>query len=380
MIVADEQLAAWLTRLVRIPSVTPEQAGPRAGIPGEGRLAEAVAGWFRDLGGEVYVEDVLPGRPNVYGLWRGRTDRWAALDVHMDTVGVEQMPGDPFSGELRDGRLYGRGAVDTKASLAVALALLETIQRSGRAPEPSLLIAATADEESLARGAPALAAWVRGRALAFDQMAVAEPTSCCPVYGHKGLVRLTFDVAGEPAHSSQPQLGKNAITAAAHLALALDAEHRRLAEAPNTSPLGAPTLTVTLIDGGRGLNVVPDSCSLSIDRRVVSGESADEIVVALTNLAHRASPLPVTTRLILAVEAFLQAPDAPWLRQLAEWSGLPPAIAPYGTNAWAYGGLARECVVLGPGSIDQAHGVEEWVEVAELAKLAGIYARWWGIV
>src|SRR5687767_10068294 len=108
MIVTDEQLTTWLARLVRIPSVTPEQAGARAGMPGEARLAEAVAGWFRDLGGEVYTEDVLPGRPNVYGLWRGRNpderkgaDHWVALDVHMDTVGVEQMAGDPFSGELR---------------------------------------------------------------------------------------------------------------------------------------------------------------------------------------------------------------------------------------------------------------------------------------
>jgi acetylornithine deacetylase/succinyl-diaminopimelate desuccinylase-like protein len=79
------------------------------------------------------------------------------------------------------------------------------------------------------------------------------------------------------------------------------------------------------------------------------------------------------------VDAFLQAPDSPWLRQLADWSGHEPMIAPYGTNAWAYGELARECVVLGPGSIEQAHGVEEWVEVAELSKLAGIYARWWGV-
>src|SRR5215213_3486633 len=142
MIPTDEHLAAWLKRLVHIPSVTPEQAGPRAGAPGEARLAEAVAGWFRDFGGEVYVEDVLPGRPNVYAIWRGASERWAALDVHMDTVGVEQMSGDPFGGELRDGRVYGRGAVDTKASLAVALALLEALHRSGGRPASNLLLTA----------------------------------------------------------------------------------------------------------------------------------------------------------------------------------------------------------------------------------------------
>jgi len=379
MITTDEQLTTWLARLVQIPSVTPEQAGPRAGAPGEARLAAAVAGWFRDLGGEVYVEDVLPGRPNVYGIWRGRGAGWAALDVHMDTVGVEQMLGDPFGGELRNGRVYGRGAVDTKASMAVALALLEALHRSGETPQTNLLIAATADEENLARGASAFAAWVRRQSIALDQLMVAEPTRCRPVHGHKGVVRLVFDIAGAPAHSSQPQLGKNAITAAAHLALALDAEHRRLAAATPASPLGAPTLSVTLIGGGRGLNVVPDACSLSLDRRVVVGERADDVVAALAGLAQRACPLPVTMRQLLAVDAFFQAMDTPWLQQLADWSGQPPAIAPYGTNAYAYDRLARECVVLGPGSIDQAHGVEEWVEVAELAKLALIYARWWGV-
>jgi acetylornithine deacetylase/succinyl-diaminopimelate desuccinylase-like protein len=379
MIASDQPLATWLARLVQIPSVAPEQAGPRAGAPGEARLAASLAGWFGELGAEVYVEDVLPGRPNVYGIWRGTSERWAALDVHMDTVGVEQMLGDPFSGELRDGRVYGRGAVDTKASLGVALALLEALHRSGGRPVPNLLIAATADEETLALGAQAFAAWVRRQSIALDQLMVAEPTRCQPVHGHKGVVRLRFDIAGAPAHSSQPQLGQNAITAAAHLALAFDAEHRRLAAAPPSSALGAPTLTVTLIGGGRGLNVVPDACSLSLDRRVVAGEPADAVVAALGDLARRACPLPVTMHQMVAVDAFLQEADTPWLQQLAQWSGQPPTIAPYGTNAYAYGGLARECVVLGPGSIDQAHGVEEWVELAELAKLAVIYAQWWGL-
>ena len=377
--VSPEQLAGWLARLVRIPSVSPEQAGPRAGAPGEARLSQALAGWFTELGGQVYLDEVLPGRTNVYGIWRGHSQRWVALDAHMDTVGVEQMTGDPFDGELRDGRVYGRGAVDTKASLAVALALLEALRAGGDQLAPNLLLAATVDEEDLARGAPAFAAWVRQQGLVLDELLVAEPTLCRPVHGHKGLVRLQFDITGLPAHSSQPHLGQNAIVAAAQLTLALAAEHDRLAAEPVRSPLGAGTLAVTLISGGRGLNIVPDACSLSIDRRVVSGEQPNEIIAYLNELAQRACPLPIAVREILSIDAFLQAPETPWLQQLAAWSGQVPAIAPYGTNAWAYGGLAREIAVLGPGSIDQAHGVEEWVELAELIKLAAIYARWWGI-
>ena len=379
MLIAHEILSSWLSQLVQIPSVTPVQARARSGINGEAQIALAVAGWFKAFGGEVHLDECVSARPSVYGIFPGNTDQWVALDVHTDTVGVEQMSADPFGGEVRAGRVYGRGAVDTKASLAVALALLEALHTSGAKPRPNLLIAATADEEDQARGAPAFAEWVRGRGIVLDQLMVAEPTQCRPIHGHKGVVRIRFDVVGQPAHSAQPQNGKNAITAGAQLALAFAADHERLQRANPVSSLGAGALTVTLISGGRGLNIVPDECSLSIDRRVVSGEQPDEIIALLTELAQRACPLPVKVTKLLGVGAFLQAPDTPWLKELAACSGAAAALAPYGTNAWAYGGLARECVVLGPGSIDQAHGVEEWVAISELSKLVRIYSQWWGI-
>lgn len=379
MLIADEILAGWLTRLVQLPSVTPVQAGARSGRTGEAQIVSAIASWFKALGGEVHVDECILGRPSVYGIFPGNSNQWVALDVHTDTVGVEQMSGDPFSGEVRGGRVYGRGAVDTKASLAVALALVEALHAAGAKPQPNLLIAASADEEDQARGAPAFADWMRQRSILLDQLMVAEPTECRPVHGHRGVVRFRCDITGQSAHSAQPQNGKNAITAGAQLALAFAAEHERLQLANPVSALGPGALTVTLIGGGRGINIVPDECSLSIDRRVVTGEQPDEIIASLTELAQRACPLPLKVAKLLAVGAFLQAPDTPWLKELAAWSGAAAALAPYGTNAWAYGGLARECVVLGPGSIDQAHGDEEWIAISELSKLAHIYSQWWGI-
>lgn len=381
--VTGQQLAEWLSRLVQLPSVSPDHAGPRAGVPGEARLAAEVTRWFQAFGGEVHQQEVLPNRPNIYGLWRGRSDRWLAVDVHMDTVGVEQMLGDPFSGQVKEGRVYGRGAVDTKASLAVVLALLEAIHRAGQTPPANLLIAATMDEETRGQGAVAFARWVRQQGLPLDQLAVVEPTLCGPVYGHKGALRLGFDVQGKSTHSSQPELGQNAISAAAQLILALDEEHQRL-QSPSQGDdqgggLGPPKLTVTIIHGGSGENVVPESCHVFIDRRIVDGEKSLDVAAALEALAQQACPLPVKMTIGLAVEAFLQPPDTPWLDQLTEWSGRAPAVVPYGTNASAYGGLARECVVIGPGSIDQAHGNEEWVTIAELEKMADIYAKWWGL-
>lgn len=377
--VQGSQIAAWLSRLVQIPSVTPHQAGPRAGAPGEGQIAAAVAGWFQELGGEVHTEAVYPGRPNVYGLWRGEGDRWLAVDVHLDTVSVELMTDDPFSGHIAGGRVYGRGAVDTKASLAIMLALLEEMKRTGRRPAQNLLIAATVDEEVGAAGAPAAAAWMRRQGLHAAELLIAEGTLCTPIHGHKGVVRLEFQVRGKSVHSSQPHLGQNAVVAAAQLAVAFQAEHERLQKLPPAG-LGNAALMVTILRGGTGINVVPDSCQLALDRRVVDGERATEVVAQLCALAERTCQLPLTISIQKEIDAFYQPPDTPWLRQLAEWSGHPPQTAPYGTNAWAYAAVADQRVVFGPGSVDQAHGAEEWVEIAEMEQAAAIYARWWGIL
>jgi acetylornithine deacetylase/succinyl-diaminopimelate desuccinylase-like protein len=362
-------------------------------------MAQAVAGWFQEFGGEVQFEEVLPGRPNIYGIWRGRSDRWLAVDVHMDTVGVEQMTEAPFDGRIEAGRVYGRGSVDTKATLAVVLALLERMQQSKQRPAANLVVVASMDEESQTHGARAFAQWVRRQKIELAQLAVAEPTMGGPVYGHKGVLRLEFEVYGQATHSSQPELGQNAITAAARVIVALEEEHQRLQTPTPALPLkgggrnapspfqgegwggglGPPKLTTTIIHGGIGENVVPGSCRFYVDRRIVAGERPAEVAVALEKLAQQACPLPVMMKVKVQAEAFLQPPDSPWVNQLAEWSGLAPTTVPYGTNACAYSGLAGECVIIGPGSIDQAHGAVEWVEIAELEKLAGLYAKWWEI-
>lgn len=375
---SGKQMALWLSRLVQIPSVSPHQAGSRAGEPGEGRIAAEVARWFHEFGGEVHTEEVLPGRPNVYGLWRGQSDRWLAVDVHLDTVSVELMMGDPFDGRIADGRVYGRGAVDTKASLAIMLALLEEMRRSGQRPRGNLLIAATVDEEVGATGAPAAGRWISRQGLHIAELLIAEGTLCAPIHGHKGVVRLEFAVRGKSVHSSQPHLGQNAVVAAAQLTLAMQAEHERLQTLPPAG-LGQPQLTVTIMRGGSGINVVPDACQVSIDRRVVDGERASAVVTQLYALAQAACPLPLTMQVQKEIDAFYQPADSPWVRQLVEWTGQQPHTAPYGTNAWGYADVAAARVVFGPGSIDQAHGAEEWVEIAELERAATIYARWWGL-
>lgn len=145
-----------------------------------------------------------PAGPLEYAIWPGRTDRWLAVDIHTDTVGVEQMTDPPSTERIADGRVYGRGAVDTKATLAVAWPCWKPLAPAGKQPETDLLIAATVDEETGATGTPGFASWLRARNLVLDELVVAEPTGCTPVHGHKGLVRMEFTAHGLTAHSAHP--------------------------------------------------------------------------------------------------------------------------------------------------------------------------------
>ena len=377
MSIAD-RAATWLSHLVQIPSVTPTQAGPRAGEPGEARISDSISEWFKRLGADVALDEVAPGRSNVYGLWPGQTESWIAVDVHIDTVGVEQMTDEPFSGDVRDGRVWGRGAVDTKATLGVILALIEEMQLSHQVPQASLIIGATVDEEVSVLGAPAFATFLEELPFDVNQLIVAEPTGCVPVIGHAGVARFELKFIGKAAHSAQPHMGRNAIVAAARTVVAFANEHERLQQKPS-GILGRSTVTSTIIKGGAGENIVPANCTLFVDRRVMDGEDPRAVIDELYKMAQEEARLPVELIRKLEIPAFHQPAESSWVNQLEVWSGNAPQFAPFGTNAWAYGQLPCETVVIGPGSIDQAHGASEWVEIAELEKISQIYAKWWGL-
>ena len=379
MVVETQHVVEWLSRLVQIPAIGPANAGPRAGVPGEARLANQLTEWFQQYGATVEHEEVFSERPNVYAIWRGTSDRWLAVDVHMDTVGVETMEGDPFDGRVADGRVYGRGAVDTRASLAIILALLENLHLNNGSLTDNLLICASADEETGCHGAPVFANWVRRQGIQIDQLIVSEPTLCLPIHGHKGALGILVEIQGVAAHSSKPHLGQNAISAAAHVINALDAEHQRIIAQPSSTKLGTGTLSVTLIQGGQAQNVIPNYCRINVDRRLTVGEDPAEIYTGIAAVVQKSMTLPVSVQAIHELNAFYQQPNTPWIRQLEAWSGGSADIVPYTSNAYAYNGLAHECVLFGPGSIDQAHGNVEWIAISELEKATRIYERWWGL-
>jgi acetylornithine deacetylase/succinyl-diaminopimelate desuccinylase-like protein len=379
---ADPSLrrAELLSELVAINSVNPGQAGQRSGPGGERALAEYVADRCDRLGAEAVLDEVEPGRPNVYARFQGRTDSVVAVDVHLDTVGVEHMEGDPFDGRIEDGRVYGRGSVDTKATLAVLLTLLEDVAANQLELEPTLLLVGTISEEMGGLlGAHRFQEWLSSNGEQPDSLVVAEPTLCAPVHGHKGGLGMEICVHGHAAHSSKPHLGANAITAAARIVLALEAEHQRLGSQEPTTPMGTGTLSITEIGGGLARNIIPDECRVYAGRRVAPGEDPDAIYLELCELARQAAaPLPVEVTMAngRTSPAFYQDADTPVVQVLAGLAGCPPETATYGSNALVYRPIADQIVVFGPGSIDQAHKAEEWIEISELDRAADIYRRW----
>ncbi|MGF1598519.1 MAG: M20 family metallopeptidase [Acidimicrobiales bacterium] len=372
-----------LTELVAINSVNPLQAGERSGPGGESELAAWLATRAEAMGAEVTVDEVIDGRTNCYAVFPGSSPRRVAVDVHLDTVGVEHMTIDPFAAFVEDGRLHGRGSVDTKATLAVLLPLLEEAARDGRRPRPELVVVGTVGEEAGGLlGAHRFDEWATGQGVRFDQIIVAEPTSCAPVHGHKGGVGIEITVRGRAAHSSKPHLGQNAIAAAARIVEAFEAEHERVVNGPSSTAVGTGTLSVTEIGGGLARNIIPDRCFVYAGRRIAPGEDPEAEFERLSELARRAAaPLDIEVTMSngRCSPAFYEDRDSPLVAELSDLAGQGPATATYGSNALVYRDIADQIVVFGPGSIDQAHTADEWIELSELDRASSIYRRWLGV-
>ena len=373
-------IAERVAELVQIPSVNPLHAGPKSGDDGE----RAIASWLADhadaLGAEVVVDEVLDGRCNVYARFEGTSDRAVTIDVHLDTVGVEHMPDNPFDGRIEDGRVYGRGSVDTKPTLAVVLQVIEEMRAAGQRPVPTVNLVGTISEEGGGLlGATRYRDWLLERGQRIEQVVVAEPTMCAPVHGHKGGVGLDVTVHGHAAHSSKPHLGANALSGAARIVVAVDAEQERLASLEATTPVGKGTVSVTELAGGLARNIIPDQCNLYVGRRTAPGEDVDEVRAFLCDLIETsAAPMSTTIESLYGdgSPAFYQDPESDLVKTLARLADLVPTTAEYGSNALRYGEVANQLVVFGPGSIDQAHQAVEWVDIAELDRAVDIYRTW----
>ena len=369
-----------LAALVRIDSVNPEFGGP-----GEAGVADFVAEFLGGRGIETRRTAVLPGRDNVVGVVRGRDrSRRVVLEAHMDVVSTTGMTIPPFDPVIEGGRMYGRGSCDTKAGLAGMLHAVADLARAAEPPPCDVWLAAAIDEEYLFRGVTALCASIPAARPGAPRSAaiVAEPTEMRVVVATKGVVRWEVVFHGRAAHSSKPLLGINAISHAAAFVREVDLLHAGLADRVHPL-LGAATGNVGVIGGGVQVNFVPDRCALQIDRRLLPGERTADVLAAYRAILERLSAADPTVRGELVppflVDEALETPsDARAVQVAADVAkslGLDPRPAgvPYGSDASKLSRHGLDCLVFGPGSIDQAHAAVEWIETSQVEAAAEFY-------
>ena len=368
-----------LSDLVAIPSVNPMGRGLTGPEFLEGRVSDYLESWFRALRVEVQRQVVSPGRDNVIARYEAPNSRRTILfDAHQDTVPTDGMTIDPFAPELRNGRLYGRGACDIKGGMAAMLTAFARLVREQPADSATVIMACTVDEEFTHTGSSRLA---DGRHEA-DLAIVAEPTMLNIVDRHKGAVRWKVRTRGVACHSSTPELGDNAIYAMARVVAALEAYAGELARSKPDPVLGPPSLSVGRIEGGVSVNVVPDWCEVEIDRRVIPGERATDCPGRVLNFLRerlgdlkRVEFLPPWVNMPPLVAGRAE-PFLPALRSaIMTVSGRMPEVigVPYGTDAGPLGEAGLPCVVFGPGDIAQAHTKDEWVELDQVRLASEMY-------
>jgi acetylornithine deacetylase len=301
------------------------------------------------------------------------------LEAHQDTVPVDGMTISPWSPQVRDGRMYGRGACDIKGGLTAMLGAVSRLREIDAKSRPTVLLAATVNEEHGYSGALKLTElWREPNDFLPrppDAAIVAEPTQLQVVVAHKGACRWRVRTHGKSVHSSQPQLGENAIYKMARVLQAFEAYQREVVpRLPSHHLCGRPSLSVGMIRGGLSVNTVPDFCSIEIDRRLIPGE---ESMPAYQEVIEFVARYPGVDGAADHETPYMQGstlsdgPNLPLGERLAQVvrplsSPCDLVGVPYGTNASKIAASGVPAVVFGPGSIDQAHTADEWLELAQL--------------
>lgn len=374
--------ASLLASLVAIPSVNPayRKPGDDPAIFGEAAMADAVASWLREARLDVELDPVHAGRPNVVARLRGNNARRRLIwEGHLDTVQISGMTVPPFAPAIREGCLYGRGAVDDKACLTAFMLALAELARDPAGID--LTFVAAVDEEFHQTGI--LHHLRRGER--FDGGVAGEPTGLRVVSACKGCVRWSIDVRGVPAHSSRPQEGIDAIAIATTLAAHLREHADALGAAAPHALLGPASMVCTMIEGGEGPNTIPAHCRLTFDRRTLPGETGrqawEEIEQAVQSWA---TGLPSGAAVTVqppfidcpSMEVDALAPIVADARAACRREGLDDTIegVPFGSDASHMTAAGIPTIVFGPGHIEHAHTADEHVPLAQVKQAARMLA------
>lgn len=363
-----------LTRaLIRIDSVNSELVPDAAG---EAAIAAWCAEWLAVRGFEFRL--VGPAeQPTVIGIARGSGGgRSLMLNGHLDTVGVASYHGDAFDPVVRDGKVFGRGAFDMKAGVAAIMVAAARAAGADARLAGDIIVTLVSDEEFGSRGTQdALAA------VTADAAIVTEPSDMHLVLAHRGFAWFELELSGVAAHGSMPHQGVDAIAHAGLVMRALDELRAGFEAEPPHPLLGHGTVRVSTISGGTDAATVADSCTLTIERRTLPGETPDAVEAQLRGLLEglgASTPgFRFELRRIVARGAFEADPDGAIVQAVALSAervlGRPAPTR--GEPFWTDAGLIAEagipCLLLGVDG-GGAHADEEWATVESINQLTDI--------
>lgn len=358
--------------LVQINSANPDGGTVTAG-PGEREVAEYIAAWFQHRDIETHWIEPTPGRPSVVGVVRGSGGgKSMMLNGHIDTVTLAGYEGDALSGEIKDGKLYGRGAADMKSGLAAALVATAKAKELGGL-RGDVIFAGVADEEALSLGTEQLlaAGW---RA---DGAVISEPSDLEMVTAHKGFSWLEVDIYGVAAHGSMPKLGVDAIAKAGYFLVELDKLATQLDNEPAHSSTGRSSVHASIIKGGEEPASYPARCTITIEYRTIKGETPDsvqdQVKDILERLAKDVKDFSYDIRTTFSRSPFEISADHAFVSlvqrhiEVVTERKIQPVAGSYWTDCALLADEGIPVLLFGPVG-HGLHGKEEWADVDSIRK------------
>ena len=369
-----ENVVERLVECIALPSPTP---------PGDVHLvANWIETWARDFGAEVSRQEVEPGKDNLLARLHFGPGPTLVFNTHMDVndPSRQEWTTPPFTATTRGGRMYGRGTCDAKGSLVAMLCAMDNIAAEPAGMTGEILLTAVMGEEAGGIGSRHLV----NVGIAADGAVVGEPTRLQVASAHKGTYIRRVRFRGKAAHSARPWLGRNAVTHAAAFCLACTRVTNELARHPHPL-LGAATLTVTGIAGGALQNTVPEEAVVTVDRRLLPGQTHgdcdEEMAALLAELARDQPELQLDT-----IETVVATFPSETPAGAAIVSSALKAVRQAGRPQDVVVGFPAGCdmsklvnnagiptVICGPGSLAQAHAPDEFVPIEDVIDAVRVY-------
>ena len=360
-----EVLLNLLQDLIKIESVNPALASKGSG---EAAIARYIGDYLRNLGLAVRYQEIEKNRVNVIGILKGSGGGPSLmLNGHTDTVSADRMEMDPFAAEEKNGKIYGRGALDMKAGVAALITAVQSIVAAGKKLKGEVILTLVADEEYASMGTETVV-----DAYTADAAILCEPTDLDIVIAHKGFAWTKIEIFGHAAHGSLPHRGVDAIVKAGKVLAAIDELGRTGLKKKIHPLLGSASIHASLIEGGTEISTYPDYCKIELERRNLPGENCKQVIEEmqelLNNIRRQDDQFKADFDVFFFRPAFEVSPDQPIAQTVSRAFESMCHRAPEYAGMWAWldsAILAQAgipAVIFGP-SGDGAHAAVEYVDI-----------------